>query len=65
MWKQYKKTFASTQGAIAAITLGTYLYLGHMAARSATFFVVMELAAVVGAMWGTRLKNKVNRQATW
>ncbi|MEO8214182.1 MAG: hypothetical protein ABI560_13365 [Myxococcales bacterium] len=65
MWKQYKRSFASTQGVIVAITLGTYFYGGHMVARSATFFVVMELAGVVGAMWGTRLKNKVNRQATW
>jgi hypothetical protein len=65
MWEQYKKTFAKTQGVIVAVTAGTYIYLGHMALRSATFFVVMELAAVVGAMWGWRLKTKVNRQATW
>jgi hypothetical protein len=63
MWEQYKKTFAKTQLVIVGITAGTYFYVGHMVARSAAFFVVMELAAVVGAMWGTRLKNKVDRQA--
>jgi hypothetical protein len=64
MWEQYKKTFAKTQGVIVVVTVGTYLYLGHMVARSAVFFVVMQLSAAVGAMWGTRLKNKVNRQAS-
>jgi type IV secretory pathway VirB2 component (pilin) len=63
MWEQYKKTFAKTQAVIAIVTLGTYFYVGHMAARSAAFFVIMQLGAAVGAMWGTRLKNKVDRQA--
>jgi type IV secretory pathway VirB2 component (pilin) len=63
MWEQYKKTFAKTQAVIAIVTLGTYFYVGHMPARSAAFFVIMQLGAAVGAMWGTRLKNKVDRQA--
>jgi hypothetical protein len=63
MWEQYKKTFAKTQAVIAIVTLGTYFYVGEMAARSAVFFLMMQLGAVVGAMWGTRLKRKVDRQA--
>ena len=63
MWEQYKKTLAKTQAVIAAITIGTYFYVGHSAMRSAMFFLVMQLGAVIGAMWGTRLKRKVDRQA--
>ena len=62
MWEQYKRTFSRTQVVIAAVTIGTYWYMGHGAARSATFFLVMQIGAVVGAMWGTRLKRKVDGQ---
>ena len=60
MWEQYKNSFSKTQAVIAAVTIGTYFYLGHVVARSAAFFIVMQIGAVVGAMWGTRLKRKVD-----
>jgi uncharacterized membrane protein YfcA len=63
MWEQYKRSFSKTQVVIAAVTIGTYWYLGQAAARSATFFIVMQIGAVVGAMWGTRLKRKVDGRA--
>jgi hypothetical protein len=63
MWEQYKKTFAKTQAVIGMVTAGTFLFMGHMVARSAAFFVVMQVAAVVGAMWGVRLKRKVDGRA--
>ena len=63
MWEQYKRTFSRTQAVIAAVTIGTYFYMGHVAARSAAFFVVMQISAVFGAMWGTRLKRKVDGRA--
>jgi uncharacterized membrane protein YfcA len=63
MWEQYKKTFAKTQAVIAAVAVGTYFYMGHVAARSAVFFLVMQLGAVVGAMWGVRLRRKVDSRA--
>lgn len=63
MWEQYKKTFAQMQLVIAVVTLGTYLYLGHEALRSAVFFLMMQAGAVAGARWGLRLKRKVDRQA--
>jgi type IV secretory pathway VirB2 component (pilin) len=62
MWDQYKRSFAKTQAVIVVVTVGTYVYLGHGAARSAVFFLVMQVGAVLGAMWGTRLKKKVDRQ---
>jgi len=63
MWEQYKKTLAKTQAVIAVVTIGTYFYMGQVAMRSAVFFLVMQVGAVIGAMWGTRLKRKVDRQA--
>jgi hypothetical protein len=63
MWEQYKRTFGKTQAVIAAVSVGTYFYMGHVAARSALFFVVMQMAAFVGAAWGVRLKKKVDRNA--
>ena len=63
MWAQYKRSFSKTQALILAVTIGTYFWLGHVAVRSAVFFVMMQLGAVVGAMWGARLKRKVDRQA--
>jgi len=64
MWQQYKRTFTKTQAVIAAATIATYFYTGHMVARSAVFFVMMQIGAVLGAAWGTRLKRKVD-QSVW
>jgi hypothetical protein len=63
MWEQYKRTFGKTQTVIALVTAGTYLYLGRYVPRALVFFVVMQLAAFVGAAWGVRLRGKVNRKA--
>jgi hypothetical protein len=63
MLEQYKKTFGKTQALIGIITAGTYLFLGQVAARSAVFFLMMQLGAVLGAAWGTRLKRKVDGKA--
>ncbi|HVX98076.1 MAG TPA: hypothetical protein VHK47_24395 [Polyangia bacterium] len=63
MWDQYRRTFTKTQAVIAMVTVASYFYMGRFAARSALFFVVMQLAAFVGAAWGVRLKRKVDRKA--
>lgn len=63
MLEHYKKTFAKTQAVIALVTLGAYLYLGHYGPRALVFFVVMQIAAFIGAAWGVRLRGKVNRKA--
>ena len=63
MWEQYKRTFGKTQTAIALVTAATYLYLGQVAARSAVFFLVMQVGAVLGAAWGVRLRKKVDSNA--
>jgi hypothetical protein len=63
MWEQYRKTFGKTQAVIAVVTAWTYFGLGHWLTRSVVFFAVMQAAAVVGAMWGVRLRDKVDRKA--
>jgi hypothetical protein len=63
MWEQYKKTFAKTQAVIALVSAGSYLFLGHYVPRALGFFLVMQLAAFVGAAWGVRLRGKVNSKA--
>jgi hypothetical protein len=63
MLEQYKKTFRKTQAVILIATVATYYGLGHVAARSAVFFLMMEIGAVLGAMWGVRLKRKVDGKA--
>ena len=60
MLKQYRSTFAKTQMVIALITAATYLGLGQVASRSVIFFLAMQVGAVLGAMWGVRLKHKVD-----
>lgn len=63
MWEQYKRTFAKTQLVIMVVTAATYLGLGQVAARSAVFFLVMQIGAFAGAAWGVRLKRKVDGRA--
>jgi uncharacterized membrane protein YfcA len=65
MWEHYKRNFGKTQAVIAIVTGATYVYLGQVAARSAVFFLVMQVGAVLGALWGTRLKRKVDRESAW
>jgi hypothetical protein len=62
MWEQYKKTLKGMQIIIAAITAGIFVW-SHLWTVAAMFFVTMQFAAVVGAMWGQRLKEKVDRAA--
>ena len=61
-WEQYKKNFSTMQAVILIATVAIYMYLGHETPRAAVFFSMMELGAALGAVWGVRLKRKVNRE---
>jgi hypothetical protein len=61
-WEQYKKNFSTMQAVILIATIAIYMYLGHEMPRAAVFFSMMELGAILGAIWGVRLKRKVNRE---
>jgi uncharacterized membrane protein YfcA len=60
MWKQYKKTFSGMQVVIVLVTLGILLWR-HAWDLAGVFFITMQVGAVLGAMWGARLKNKLDR----
>ncbi len=58
MWEQYKKTFLGMQIVMWLIAAGVLLST-HRLFAAAVFLVVMQLGAVLGAMWGARLKSKL------
>jgi uncharacterized membrane protein YfcA len=58
MVEQYKKTFVATQLAILVVTGGVMAW-SRAFGLALTFFVAMQLGAVVGAAWATRLRAKV------
>jgi short subunit fatty acids transporter len=60
MWEQYKKTFWAMQMVIVLVT-GGILAWRHLWDLAGLFFITMQAAAVLGAMWGTRLQIKVRR----
>jgi hypothetical protein len=63
MWQQYRKSLVSMQVFIAMITLGVFFLLGHQWATAAAFFVVMQISAVIGAVWACRVKALIQRSA--
>ena len=60
MWEQYKKTAVGIQIVIAIVTIAI-LILSRTWAAGAMFFVVMQLSAVLGAGWATRLSRLQER----
>jgi hypothetical protein len=61
MWQQYRKTLVSMQVFIAMITLGVFVLLGRQWTTAAAFFVVMQISAVIGAVWACRVKALMQR----
>jgi len=59
MWLQYQRTFLRIQTLIAMVTCAVFFAAGHRLSAPAVFFVAMQLGAVLGAMWGVRLKGKL------
>lgn len=59
MWlDQYKKTFVGMQITIAIFTAVMYLAVYRQVAAAAVFFLIMQVGAVAGAYWGTKLKKR-------
>ena len=61
MWEQYRKTLIPLQ-AIILIACG-WLYLTGQAPLMGVLviFLVMQLGAVLGAMWAARIKHRIER----
>jgi hypothetical protein len=60
MLERYKRTFYVTQ-AVIAVVAAAILYQTRQWQVVAVFFAVMQLAALIGAMWAARLKRKIER----
>jgi hypothetical protein len=63
MWQQYKKTFWGMQMVILGVTIGVLMWR-HLWDLAAVFFLTMQIGAVLGAVWGTRLKKMSRSAAT-
>ena len=54
MWEQYRKTAVGIQVVIAIVTVAVLIWSRNVAAGG-VFFTAMQLSAVLGAGWATRL----------
>ena len=62
MWKaRYKRTFWVNQAIILTICLILSIHWKMPLGGIAVFWVVMEIGALLGAMWTTRLVGKFDR----
>lgn len=60
MWEQYKKTAVGVQIVIALVTLAVLVWSRHLAVGG-VFFLAMQLSALLGAGWATRLHRLQER----
>jgi hypothetical protein len=56
MLEHYKRTFLKMQRTIWAVA-GAVLFLTHSWVAGASAFAAMQTGAVLGALWGARLKT--------
>ena len=61
MLERYKRTFIGTQAIIAAVTLAILFKL-QVWQVAAVFFATMQLGAVMGAIWASQLKRRMERR---
>ena len=59
MWQHYRKTFIPMQLGIITICCILYFKMGTSLPSTAIYLLIMEAAAVVGAMWATRLRARI------
>ncbi len=58
VFEQYKKSFVGTQIMIAVVTAAALIHTRHLVAALG-FFATMQVGALLGAAWGTSLKNRI------
>ena len=64
MWlNQYKKTFVGMQTVIALITAAVFFGMYRTWAPTVSFFLVLQGAALAGALWASRIKRRVDPHA--
>ena len=62
MWERYRKTFVGMQVLIWTVTVAGLLIFGLMPAL--LLLVVMQVSAVIGAVWAARLSAIMQRHAS-
>ena len=60
MWEQYKKTAVGIQIVIALVTVAVLIW-SHLLTVAGVFFLAMQLSALLGAGWATRLSRLQER----
>ncbi|HWA77276.1 MAG TPA: hypothetical protein VG937_33305 [Polyangiaceae bacterium] len=60
MLERYKRTFYGTQAIIVAVTAVIWFQLRAFQ-TAAVFFVMMQFGAVVGALWASSLKRRIEQ----
>ena len=64
MWmKQYRKTFVGMQTVIALITVAVHFRMYRAWEPTLSFFLVLQGAALAGALWASRLKRRIDHHA--
>ena len=62
MWEHYQKTLKPVQATIATVTIAVYFGMHRMWFVTAVFFLMMQVGALLGALWAHRLRRKVQLQ---
>jgi hypothetical protein len=58
MLEQYRKRFVGMQAFIAVVVGGVFIVCHRQWLPAAMFFVVMQIGALLGAGWASRLMRK-------
>jgi hypothetical protein len=57
MWKYYKEAFATVQLATCVVSWTIYQQTNRSLGPAAIFFLSMQVSAVFGIMWASRLRK--------
>ena len=58
MWDQYKRTFIAMQVVILLVTTAVFI-LSRLWTAAGTFFAIMQIGSVLGAVWGSNLRYRI------
>lgn len=59
MWEQYRKTALRMQAMILLTGLAVYFFGAQQLAPALLLVTVMEVGAVLGALWAASLKSRI------
>lgn len=62
MWEQYKKSAPYMQAFVVVVTAVFFFVTGRNWLAAVIIFLTMQVAALLGAWWGARIKRKIIEQ---